>query len=177
MDCNIYLFSHTHPFAQQDHSRLTGILRDAAMRLQNAEALLTLDAEQHESNQEKNIQHNSKKSQYIILIESALDGERMPSSPLPSIQLFLNARNDTILQAGCDLMYSRKNLYLTTSLCKVLLQVHILVMLYPYTPTDLSPISIYPALDGHDNKQKCVSTLRKRQQQATIHSIRHKYSV
>ena len=61
-------------------------------------------------------------AQRIILEASASNGFTISSSPLPSIQKFLNTRNATALQADCALTYSGRNIYLPTSFVQALLQ-------------------------------------------------------
>ena len=92
-------------------------------------------------------------SQHVILAVSATTGTPIPTSPLPTIHRFLNARNATALQADCSLTYAGKNIYFPTSFCQDLLHGHIIAIPDPYMPTGLSPLLTPLSSAGPANAQ------------------------
>ena len=78
----------------------------------------------------------------------------IPTSPLPNLHRFLNARNLTDLQADCALTYAGNNLYLPTSLCQALPQGHILAIPDLDIPTGLPPHLTPLSSAGPVNAQK-----------------------
>ena len=73
-------------------------------RLQNAETIRPVVAEQRESGKEtRGCNHIPQTPQQVILAASASDIINILSAPTQSLHHFLNEQNTTALQADCDL--------------------------------------------------------------------------
>ena len=93
------------------------------------------------------------KTQQVFLVESASDGTSIPTSPPSTIHQYLNARNNTALQADCALTYAGQNIYLPTLFYQYLLQWHTLTIPDQDSPTGLSPPPS-PSFTGPTNTQQ-----------------------
>ena len=85
---------------------------------------------------------------------SATTRTSITTSPPPTIHRFLNARNETALQANCSLTYAGNNIYLPTSFCQALLQGNILDIPDPDATMGLSHILTPPSSAGPVNAQQ-----------------------
>ena len=95
----------------QDHMGLTGVLTDVETRLQTAEALRLIVAAQRESEKEtKGLDGLPLTAHRFIPAASTTNGTSILTSPPPTLHRFLNARNETALQANCALSYAWNNL-------------------------------------------------------------------
>ena len=140
--------------ASQDHMGITGVLANMVTRLQTAEALLPVVADQNKAEKKtKGWYRLPPTSQCVILAAIATKGTSIPNLPPSTLHRFLNARSATTLQANCALTYSGNNLYLPTSFCQALLQRNILAIPDPDSPTVLSPLPIPPYSSGPANAQ------------------------
>ena len=138
-----------------------GVLTDVATRLRTAEALRPVVAAKREAEKEtKGWDRLPPTYQRVILAASATTGTSIPTSPPLTIHRFLNARNVTALRADCLLTYAGNNIYLPTSFCQALLQVHILAIPDPDVPTGLSPLLTPPSYAGPANSQQCAMRIQ-----------------
>ena len=125
---------------------------DVATRLHTAGALRPVVSTQRKMDKgTKGWDRLPPTAQRVILVASATTGTFIPTSPLPTIHRFLNARNATALQADCSLTYAGNTIYLLTSFCQALLQGHILAIPDLDAPTGISPLITPPSSVGPEN--------------------------
>ena len=93
-----------HKSALQDQYGLTRFLGEVATRLQNAEALRPVIADQHEADREtRGWNRPPLTAQRVILAAISVNRLTILLETPPSLHIFLNAGNVTSLQANCTL--------------------------------------------------------------------------
>ena len=113
---------HIISLSPQDYSRLTGVLIEEAMRIQNAESLRPVSMVQRYSDIETRGYYRLPQTMTRIILEAgAVDSIIILSAPLPLIHRLLNAREATALQADFALTYTGHIIYIPTSFYQYLL--------------------------------------------------------
>ena len=164
----LWLYHHLSPLsnsltiAPQDHSGITGVLRDITTWLQNVESLRSVIVAQHEVDQEMRVlDHFPSTSQLFVLDFSASNGLTVPLAyPLYNHQ-FVNAHTETAIQAYFTLTYAGHNIYLTTLFLQDLLQLHIMVILILVLPQECLPTSLPQHQPAQQTLSKCAVNKQK----------------